>query len=244
MEVQVEERTKQLKEVNKELEAFVYSVSHDLRAPLRSIDGFTQIIMEDYSSDIRQEAMDHFQRVRNAVHRMENIIEGLLGLSRISRYQITCEEIDLSNLARQIENELRIVDPERNVRFLVQDNVTAYGDAHLLRVVLDNLINNAWKYTMKKSSATIRFGMSLCNGEPVYSVQDDGAGFDMLYSSKLFGPFERLHSSDEFQGTGIGLATVKRIISNHGGKVWAEGAVGKGATFYFTLKGVDKEVTV
>ncbi len=230
------ERTTQLESTNKELEAFAYSVSHDLRAPLRGIDGFSQILLEDYADRLDADGQDYLHRVRAASQRMAALIDDLLKLSRITRRGMHRETVDLSALAQKIAAELEQRKPDRQVEFVIAEGVVAGGDAGLLRVVLENLMSNAWKFTSKHPRARIEFGVVQHDGEAVYFVRDDGAGFDMAYADNMFGAFQRLHSATEFEGTGIGLATVQRIIHRHGGRVWAEGAVEQGATFYFTLQ--------
>jgi len=227
---------KELEEANRELEAFSYSVSHDLRAPLRSIDGFSQMLLEDYADKLDDKGKDYLRRIRAASQRMSQLINDLLTLSRISRADMHFEELNLTAMVEEITAELRQSQPERDVEFIIEPNVKAYGDSHLLRIVLENLLSNAWKFTSKHKSAIIEFGVKEHDGKTVYFVRDDGAGFDMAYVDKLFVPFQRLHEQDEFEGTGIGLATVQRIVHRHGGTVWAEGEVEKGATFYFTLR--------
>jgi len=227
---------RELEEANKELEAFSYSVSHDLRAPLRSIDGFSQVLLEDYADKLDDQGKDYLRRIRAASLRMSQLINDLLTLSRVTRAEIHFEEVDLTTIVENIAAELKERQPDRNVKFIIAQNVKAYGDSHLLRIVLENLLDNAWKFTSKHKDAVIEFGAKECEGKRVYFVRDDGAGFDMAYVDKLFVPFQRLHEQDEFEGTGIGLATVQRIVHRHGGKVWAEGEVEKGATFYFTLQ--------
>lgn len=235
LEQRVIERTAQLENANKELEAFSYSVSHDLRAPLRSIDGFSQAILEDYSDKLDAEGQADLRRVRAATQRMGQLIDDMLDLSRVTRAKITREQVDLSALVRAVGAELQKAEPERKIDFTVAEGLTAEGDPRLLRIALENLLRNAWKFTGKHSRAKIEFGMTQNNGNSAYFVRDDGAGFDMAYANKLFGVFQRLHAMTEFNGTGVGLATVQRIISRHGGRVWAEGEVEKGAIFYFTL---------
>jgi len=227
---------KELEEANRELEAFSYSVSHDLRAPLRSMDGFSQMLLEDYADKLDDQGKDYLRRIRAASQRMSQLINDLLTLSRISRADMHFEELNLTAMVKEIAAELRQSQPERDVEFIIEPNVKAYGDSHLLRIVLENLLSNAWKFTSKHKSAIIEFGVKEHDGKTVYFVRDDGAGFDMAYVDKLFVPFQRLHEQDEFEGTGIGLATVQRIVHRHGGTVWAEGEVEKGATFYFTLR--------
>jgi len=226
---------KELELANKELESFTYSVSHDLRAPLRSIDGFSQALLEDYEDKLDAQGKDYLQRVRAASQRMGELIDDLLNLSRVSRTELHVESVDLSEIGKAIVAELKETHPERQVEFVVQEGVTVHGDKNLLRVVMRNLLDNAWKYTGKHEHARIEFGLFWQKGEAIYFVRDDGAGFDMAYGNKLFNPFQRLHNMDEFPGTGIGLSTVQRIIHRHGGNIWAEGALEKGATFYFTL---------
>jgi PAS domain S-box-containing protein len=231
----LQSRAVELESLNKELESFSYSVSHDLRAPLRSISGFSQALLEDYLEKIDADGQDYLQRVRAASIRMGELIDALLGLSRITRSEIHREFTDLSEIAKEFLNELQEEEPERQVEINITPKLVADCDPRLLRAVLQNLISNAWKFTGKKPIAKIEFGALKRDGETAYFVRDNGAGFDKAYSDKLFGAFQRLHSTEDFKGIGIGLATVKRIIHRHGGSVWAEGEVEKGATFYFTL---------
>lgn len=235
LEQRIAERTAELELANRELEAFSYSVSHDLRAPLRSIDGFSQALLEDYADKLDGPGVDSLRRVRGASQRMGQLIDDLLELSRMTRSEVRREPVDLSALARAIAADLRARQPERQVKFRIADGLVAEGDPQLLRVVLMNLLGNAWKFTAKQERAAIEFDVVRRDGKPVYFVRDDGAGFDMAYAGKLFGAFQRLHAVTEFEGTGIGLATVQRIVHRHGGRVWAKGEVGKGATFSFTL---------
>ncbi len=235
LEQRVIERTAQLKAANKELESFAYSVSHDLRAPLRSIDGFSRALLEDYVETLDAEGQDYLRRVQAASKRMGQLIDDLLKLSRLTRGEMNRETINLSDLAHEIEGELQKMQSERQVEFIITPGLVAYGDARLLRIALENLLSNAWKFTGKQPKARIEIGQIEIEDKLAYFVRDNGAGFDMAYADKLFGAFQRLHSSKEFEGTGIGLATVQRIIHRHGGQVWAEGAVDQGATFYFTL---------
>lgn len=230
------QRTAELEAINQELEAFSYSVSHDLRAPLRAIDGFSQALTEDYAGQLDATAQDYLRRVRAGTQRMGRLIDDLLHLSRISRAELAPERVDLSALAETVAAELRGHEPERTVEFVGQPGLCVEGDSHLLQVVLENLLGNAWKFTTGKVPARIEFGLLEADAVQAYYVRDNGAGFDMTYVNKLFGAFQRLHSADQFPGTGIGLATVKRIIARHGGRVWAEGAVDAGATVYFTLR--------
>jgi signal transduction histidine kinase len=235
LERRVIERTSELAAANKELEAFSYSVSHDLRAPLRSIDGFSQALLEDYTNKLDEQGQDYLRRVRAASQRMGQLIDDLLALARVTRSEMRREEVDLSALAQVVAAELQHSQPERQVEFVIAPGVVVNGDAGLLRVVLENLLGNAWKFTGKKAQARIEFGVSEHNGKPTYFIRDNGAGFNLAYADRLFGAFQRLHSGKEFSGTGVGLATVQRIIHRHGGKVWAQGAVEQGATFHFTL---------
>jgi PAS domain S-box-containing protein len=228
-------RHSQLEAVNKELEAFAYSVSHDLRAPLRSIDGFSQALLEDYAEQLDAVGQSYLRRARAATQRMSTLIDDLLNLSRVTRSPMRCQEVDLTALAQSVAAELRRSAPARQVHFGIEEGLTAQGDSQLLRLTLENLLGNAWKYTAKHETARIEFGRQLQNGRPVYFVRDDGAGFDPRYVGRLFGAFQRLHAEHEFPGSGIGLATVQRIVRRHGGEIWAEGAVEQGATFYFSL---------
>ena len=229
------QRALQLEATNKELEAFAYSVSHDLRAPLRSIDGFSMALLEDYANKLDDQGKDCLQRVRAASQLMGELIDDMLSLSRVSRAEIHWKKVDLSGLAQKIAQELQDSEPKRRVKFIIAPDLLVYGDGPLLRAALENLLSNAWKFTGKRDRPKIEFGARKENGLQVYFVKDNGVGFDMSYVSKIFEPFQRLHSKNEFPGTGIGLATVRRIIDRHGGRVWAEGKVGDGATFYFTL---------
>jgi light-regulated signal transduction histidine kinase (bacteriophytochrome) len=226
----------ELKAVNKELEAFSYSVSHDLRAPLRSIDGFSQALLEDCLDQLNPEGQDYLRRIRSATQRMGQLIDDLLNLSRVTRSDLQKGVVDLSQLASRICNHLQQAHPERQVEIEIQPNLSAHGDLHLLQVVLENLFNNAWKFTDGQPQAKIEFGrVGAENGRLVYFVRDNGVGFDMAFAGKLFKPFQRLHQMHEFPGNGIGLATVQRIIHRHGGEVWAEGTLNQGAAFNFTL---------
>ncbi len=235
LEQRVLERTAELETANKELETFAYSVSHDLRSPLRGIDGFSQALLEDYAGEIDAQGQDYLQRMRKASQRMGQLIDDLLKLSRLTRGEMRRETVDLSGMAQTIASELQKTQPERQVECVITPGLSANGDERLLRVVLENLLGNAWKFTSKHTQARIEFGATEVEGESAYFVRDNGAGFDMAYADKLFGAFQRLHRTTEFPGTGIGLATVQRIIHRHGGRVWGEGAVEQGATFYFTL---------
>ena len=233
---ELRERAAELETANKELEAFSYSVSHDLRSPLQNIDSFSQILIEDYSSRLNAEGRDYIERMRGSCQHMGEIIDALLALSNMARHELVLERVDLSTLARAVASELRQKDPERKVDWAIAEGLTANGDARLLRVVLENLFGNAWKFTANRPRARIEFGaLPQSNGARAYFVRDDGAGFDMARAGQLFAPFKRLHAQAQFRGTGIGLATVQRAIRRHKGKIWAEGAVEQGATFCFTL---------
>ncbi len=235
----MEEANRELEVTNRELEAFSYSVSHDLRAPLRSIDGFSQILLEDYADELDEEGKDYLGRVRAASQRMGRLIDDLLGLSRVTRGALRREGVNLSSLAQEVADGLGESRPDRDVDFEIEEGIEVHGDPRLIRVALTNLIGNAFKFTEREKRAKISFGqdrkLSQLGRVPVYYVRDNGAGFDMEYADKLFGAFQRLHGTNEFEGTGIGLATVQRIVHRHGGRVWAEGEVGRGATFFFTL---------
>jgi PAS domain S-box-containing protein len=230
---------------NRELEAFSYSVAHDLRAPLRSIDGFSQAILEDNDAQLDAEGKSNLARVRAAAQRMARLIDDLLSLSRVSRAELHREKVNLTLVARTIGERLRETEPGREVEIVVEDGLLAEGDACLLAAVMENLLGNAWKFTGNQPRAHIRVGRASKDGQPAYFVRDNGAGFDMAHVGKLFGAFQRLHTTAEFPGTGIGLATVHRIVRRHGGQVWAEGRVGRGAEFFFTLGGAaDASVVV
>ena len=235
LEKRVNERTSQLEAANKELEAFSYSVSHDLRAPLRSIEGFSQLLLEEYQDILDVQGKNYFQRICKATQHMSELIEDMLNLSRVSRSNINIQQVNLSSIVKEIADNLLATEPGRHVKFIIHEGVIVQADSRLLRIVLENLTGNAWKFTSKHPEATIEFGVQQQEGILVYFIRDNGAGFDMNYAQRLFGAFQRLHTTNEFAGTGIGLATVQRIIHRHGGKVWAEGEVEKGATFYFTI---------
>ncbi len=239
-EVELQKAKLELEATNKELEAFSYSVSHDLRSPLRSIDGFSQALWEDYGNQLPEEALGYLTRIRSSAQRMAELIDNLLNLSKVTRALMKSVPVDLSQLARGIAGELQEAQGQRRVRFHIAPNLKAQGDPNLLQIVLENLLNNAWKFTSKREKAEIEFGSKHENDETVYFIRDNGAGFDMAYAGKLFGAFQRLHTMTEFSGTGIGLATVQRIINRHGGRIWAEGAVDQGATFFFTLPALER----
>lgn len=229
------ERTVELETAIQELESFSYSISHDLRGPLRAIDGFSHALIEDYGQVLNDTARDYIHRSRSAAQRMGVLIDDLLALSRMARRELVVEEVDLSKLAHETIERLKQAEPGRQVFVEVTEGMRVSGDPGLLSVVLENLLGNAWKYTSRKDPAHIGFGPVLQDGQTAYCVRDDGVGFDMTYADRLFLPFQRLHSAKEYAGTGIGLATVARIIQRHDGRVWGEGAAGKGAMFCFTL---------
>jgi PAS domain S-box-containing protein len=235
MEESARQQRAELETINRELEAFSYSVSHDLRTPLRAIDGFSRLLLEKHESNLDKQGKDYLQRIRMATLRMGDLIDDLLSLSRIARARIKKRPVNLSIMARALLTDLQNTDPCRIVKTMICEQAIDHADPQLLRIVLENLFGNAWKYTRKQPNARIEFGFAEYNGTRSYFVKDNGIGFDMKYSEKLFGAFQRLHSVAEFEGTGIGLATVQRIIHRHGGKIWAEGSPNRGATFYFTL---------
>ncbi|WP_052316022.1 ATP-binding protein [Desulfomonile tiedjei] len=237
LEERVRSRTVQLSLANKELEAFAYSVSHDLRTPLRAIDGFSRILMEKYNGVLDAKGSDYLQRTRAAAQRMAELIDDLLELSRLTRTEMQQTNVDLSVIVHELKMHLQESQPHRAVDFKIQEGLVVLGDERLLRSALENLLGNSWKFTGKQEHAFIEFGMETQQGEPVFLVRDNGAGFDMQYADKLFGAFQRLHSMTEFPGTGIGLAIAQRVMHRHGGSIWAEGAVGRGATFYFKFPG-------
>jgi len=235
---ELERRAMELENANKELEAFSYSVSHDLRSPLQNIDSFSLILMEDYANQLDPEGLDYVQRLRGCCQHMEEIIHALLALSKMMRTELLVDHFDLTALANSVAADLNQKKPDRLVDWVIAEGLTAEGDPQLLRVVLENLFGNAWKFTMNRPRARIEFGaLPQANGARTYFVRDNGAGFDMTRADQLFTPFKRLHDQSEFRGTGIGLATVQRVIYRHQGKIWAEGAVDHGATFCFTLTG-------
>lgn len=236
LENRVRERTAQLETANKELEAFSYSVSHDLRAPLRSIDGFGQALMDDFPQHLPEEARRYLDRIRAATSRMGQLIEDLLNLARVSRRSLERRTVDLSRIAREVVSDLRQREADRELEVSVWDGMIDEGDPQLLQIVMENLLGNAWKFTAKTDNARVEVGALKDRGRgTTYFVRDNGAGFDMKYADKLFGAFQRLHAARDYSGTGIGLVTVQRIIHRHGGRIWAEAEVGKGAVFYFTL---------
>jgi signal transduction histidine kinase len=236
LERRVEARTHDLATANKELEAFSYSVSHDLRAPLRAIDGFSKALLSGYGSLLDERGRHYLERVRLATQRMARLIDDMLGLARVSRRELVRQEVSLSEIAGRVAAELSTRPPVRPVHVHVEPGLTAEADPQLLTIVLENLLGNAWKFTAKREDACVEVGKLTDGAGTAFYVRDNGAGFDMTYADKLFGAFQRLHSDADFEGTGIGLATVQRIVNRHSGRIWAEGTVGKGATFYFTLE--------
>jgi PAS domain S-box-containing protein len=230
------ELTVKLDEVNRELESFSYSVSHDLRTPLRAIDGFSLVLLEDHSAALDPTGKEHLGRIRGAAQQMGALIDDLLRLANIARTEMQTEDVDLSELSRAIATELAAAHPQRVVDLSIADGMRARGDRGMLRVALANLLDNAWKFTGGRPSSRVEVGTARIDGERAYFVRDDGAGFDMQYAARLFTPFQRLHRADEFAGTGVGLATVERVVRRHGGRIWAESKVGEGATFFFTLR--------
>jgi light-regulated signal transduction histidine kinase (bacteriophytochrome) len=234
---ELEAQGRDLDAANKELEAFSYSVSHDLRAPLRAIDGFSKALLDDYDKVLDERGMHFLARVRSGTQRMASLIDDLLKLSRVTRFVLERRDADVTAIAESTAAELTRRHPDRHVEWRIQSGMRAFADSHLLRIVLENLMGNAFKFSANVAHACIEIGRQTNDGEAVFYVRDNGAGFEMAYASKLFGAFQRLHSDSEFEGTGIGLATVQRIIHRHGGRIWAEAEQGKGARFYFTLGG-------
>lgn len=233
LEKLVSRRTNELETANKELESFCYSVSHDLRAPLRAIKGFSEIVIEDYDALLDEQGQEYLQRISGGIDKMGQLIDALLALSQITTQETKLEPVNLSELATEAVTQLQELEPQRQVDIEVEDQLITTGDKTLLKVAVDNLVNNAWKYTRKSPNAHIRFGFA--NEQQAYYIADNGVGFDMQYADKLFTAFQRLHNAEEFEGTGIGLTTVQRVISRHHGKIWAESQPGKGATFYFSI---------
>jgi light-regulated signal transduction histidine kinase (bacteriophytochrome) len=231
----LKQRTAELEVSNKELEAFSYSVSHDLRAPLRSMEGFSAALLEDYNEKLDEKGRKYLRYVQESSDMMGQLIDDLLKLSRVTRSGMNYEQVDLGDMAEKIIAELRQAEPNRRVEVNISPGLKTYGDRNLLRLAMENLLANAWKFTSKTGGARIEVGSNEYDGRQEYFIKDNGVGFDMAFADKLFQPFQRLHRSAEFTGTGIGLATVKRIIRRHGGDIRAEGQVGQGAIFYFTL---------
>ena len=235
LELRVRDRTAELVVANRELEAFSYSVSHDLRAPLRVIEGFARMFLEEFGETVDDQGRAYLEKIHSTSARMDRLIHDLLAFSRMSRTAMTIERVDFSAIARAIAADLLEERPKREATFLIADDLVVDGDTALLTIVLENLLGNAWKYTGRRGAARIEFGAETLDGETVYFVRDDGVGFDMRFVGKLFRPFQRLHAVGDFEGTGIGLATVQRIVERHGGRVWAESEVEKSTTFRFTL---------
>jgi light-regulated signal transduction histidine kinase (bacteriophytochrome) len=235
LEQRVRDYAAKAEAATKELEGFCYSVSHDLRAPLRSVDGFTHALIESSHAKLDTVEREYLQRVRAASHRMGRLIDDLLHLSRVGRREMRVQETNLSDLAVSVSRELQKSEPSRHVDFVITPELYGKGDERLLKIVLENLLGNAWKFTGKTQGARIEFGRALKDGVEAFYVRDNGAGFDMTYADKLFTPFARLHGANEFPGTGIGLAVVQRIINRHGGRLWAEGELNRGATLWFAL---------
>lgn len=230
----VEHRTNELATSNRELESFCYSVSHDLRAPLRAIKGFSLMILEDYQDKLDDEGKDYLKRISGGINKMTQLIDDLMALSKVTTHEVQHQQVNLTHLARDTVSILKDAEPDRAVNIDIEDGLVTTGDEQLLKVALDNLFNNAWKYTSKKSDAQIHFGYS--KEKDAFYITDNGVGFDMQYADKLFGPFQRLHNVAEFEGTGVGLTTVQRVFDRHQGKIWAESQEGHGATFYFTIQ--------
>lgn len=237
LEQRVKERTAQMEAANKELEAFSYSVSHDLKSPLRHIEGFSTILMNEYKNIIDERGVHYLQMVNDSVERMVQITDDLLTLSRTTQLPVNRINVDLSPIAKKIFNNIKASSPDRQAELTISEHLPAYCDEKLIKIVLENLIANSWKFTSRMTQAMTEVGSVLLAEKGItYFVRDNGAGFDMKYAERLFGAFQRMHTSEEFPGTGIGLATVQRIIHKHGGEIWAEAEIGKGATFYFTLR--------
>lgn len=226
---------RQLEALNTELESFSYSVSHDLRAPLRSMKGFSQALLQGYETVLDEKGQDFLYRIVNSCDHMSELIEDLLQLSRVTRGQINMQWINLSDIVQNVVRELRVTNPDHDVNVSIEDKLTVQADPRLMKIVFTNLLNNAWKFTRETPAAQVEFGRSWQDNRPIFYVRDNGAGFDMSFGHQLFQPFQRLHTEGEFEGNGIGLATTQRIIHRHGGEIWADGAVGRGASFYFTL---------
>jgi light-regulated signal transduction histidine kinase (bacteriophytochrome) len=235
LEEQLKHRADELAIVNKELESFSFSISHDLRSPLQIMRTFSTILIADYSDRLDAEGLGFLNRIVKSADKMNDLIDDILGLAKVSRQQMDWQQIDLSVIAQTTFDELRQTEPDRDIKFYLPGVVNAYADPRLMSIALSNLIGNAWKYSSKTAVSRIEFGYFEKNGKSVYYVHDNGAGFDMKLSHKLFVPFERLHSDSQFTGTGIGLPIVEKVIQRHKGRIWAEGEIGKGATFFFTL---------
>lgn len=235
LETLVEERTTALTAINRELEAFSYSVSHDLRAPLLAFDGLSKSMLEEYGDQLDKKARDNLKRMRAASQRMTSVFNGLQDLFRLTSGEVNREQIDVTGLSKDIVKEIKAGGAEPDVKFEIANGMTALGDSRLVRILLSTLLNNAWKFTRVKPAPRVEVGTEIVDGESRIFVRDNGVGFDMIYAHRLFGAFQRLHSQSEFPGAGIGLATARRIVNRHGGRIWAEGAAGEGATFYFVI---------
>jgi PAS domain S-box-containing protein len=240
LEQRVLDRTVQLNAANQELEAFSYSVSHDLRAPLRALDGFSSALIADYTNQLDEQGKHYLTRIKEAANRMGQLIEDLLNLSKVTRRDFNQESVDLSKMVHSICKELQVINTDRKIELKIQDDISVMADSHLIKIALENLFQNAFKFTGKQDQAIIRFGMKKIDNEKVYFVSDNGVGFNMEYAGKLFSPFQRLHGMNEFPGTGIGLVTVHRIITRHGGRIWPEAKENQGVTFYFTIGGINE----
>lgn len=239
LNLELEQKMQQMEILNEDLRSFAYSISHDLRQPLRAIDGFSAILQEEYTEQFDEEGRDYLARIRRGVARMNNMVEGLLGLSRATRKEITRQNVALDVIAQNVLAELQERDPDRNAQVHIDSGMFVSADPQLMESVVQNLLSNAWKYTANQPEARILFRREDIDGATVFTVEDNGAGFDMRYADKLFGVFQRLHTENEFEGTGVGLATIQRIIRRHGGKIWAQGELGRGAMFMFTLPNPD-----
>jgi len=239
LESMVKQRTEEFESVNQELESFTYSVSHDLRTPLRGIDGFSKLLFVKYQQQLDQQGQDYIQRIRSGTQRMGKLIDDMLQLSRVSKAELKLQEVNLSNIAQLVVSELQQADPERHVEIQIEAELKLQSDINAMRIVLDNLIGNAWKFTSKSEHAKIEIGCIIQTNEPVYFVRDNGAGFDMRYTDKLFQVFQRLHSSKDFPGTGVGLSTVARLIERLHGRIWAESEIGTGTSLYFSFNTMD-----
>jgi hypothetical protein len=237
MERLLEEKSAQLEAAQKELETFSYSISHDLRAPLRHIDGFSKALLDDHAEALNEEGREYLARIGRAAQKMSFLIDDLQKLGRVTRQEMQRQPVNLSTLAQVVLLELKHAEPTRKVEFAIQEGVTGEGDPRLVRVLFETVLGNAWKFTAPNEAGRIEFGAVEREGRTVYFVRDNGVGFDMEYADKLFGVFQRLHRADEFEGCGVGLAIAQRVVQRHGGRIWAESEVGRGATFHFTLQG-------
>ena len=235
VEEELRQRSSELEASNKELEAFSYSVSHDLRAPLRSMAGFSSALLEDYADNLDEQGKQYLKKIQDSSELMGQLMDGLLKLSRVTRKDLSYENVNLSDMAKMVLAELEKSEPKREVQVKIAPDIIVYGDRNLLRLAIENLLSNAWKFSSKVAEPQIEMGMVDHDGKKAYFVRDNGVGFDMIYANKLFQPFQRLHMASDFPGTGIGLATVQRVVRRHGGEIWVDAKVGEGTTFYFTL---------